>query len=100
MSSRQNSRILRYVLAGHWFSEVQKIEVSVGPFQIAMPHVELNNNYISWVLISSSARIGDRLGLRVERKGKEKDRERRRKEKEKEKDRHRKRNRKEKEEET
>jgi hypothetical protein len=42
MSNRQNSRKLRNVLAGHWFSDTaKKLRLAMGPFRIATPHFEI-----------------------------------------------------------
>ena len=56
------------------FIKCKKTEVSDGTF----PNSD-TPCWTSWVLISSSARIGDILGLRVERKGQGKEKKRKRK---------------------
>ena len=67
------------------FIKCKKLSLAMGPFQIAIPHVELHECWFRQVL-ASVIYLGSGL--------KEKDRERKRKEKEKEKGRKRKRNRK------
>ena len=53
------------------FGKRKKLRLAMGAFQIAIPHDSYCNSYMTWVLISSSACIYDRLGLRVERKAEE-----------------------------
>ena len=88
MLYEQSSKLPNTKICIRWtlvFIKCKKLSLAMGPFQIAIPHVELHECWFRQVL-ASVIYLGSGL--------KEKDRERKRKEKEKEKGRKRKRNRK------